>query len=225
MHRVGSPAPVARSELQQGASSTNLAALAAAVLQQNHVGSPGPCCRSTSVAPCAATGVQQGASSVILAPARCQQRLMQPRLSRTGRVGALLQAMRALPSLVQGDSATAAGSSALRQPASLVSAAYLVMMTMRTLLLHTACRARHADGPPSVYPFELTVTSPWEYENECIWKLPGYAPGYLPGYLPGYQERLTSMEADLHMQRLGYKWQLPPRSIWCSDNKAYCIRE
>ena len=57
-------------------------------------------------------------------------------------------------SLVQEDSAAAAGSSALSPtwPLSLAPAAYLVVVLVPTPLLYTACRARHADGPPSVYP-------------------------------------------------------------------------
>ena len=43
-----------------------------------------------------------------------------------------------------------------------------------TLLLDTACRARHADGPPSVYPLELTVLFHSEHKFECSRKLPGY---------------------------------------------------
>ena len=43
--------------------------------------------------------------------------------------------------------------------------------------------------------------------------------------LPRYQGSLSSMEAELHMQRLGYKWQRPPHSIWCSGDKVYFVRE
>ena len=64
-----------------------------------------------------------------------------------------------------------------------------------------------------MYPLELTVLSHFDYEKECIWDF------------PEYQCKLTPMEAELHMQRLGYKWQLPPQSIWCSGNKVYCLRE
>ena len=86
-------------------------------------------------------------------------------------------------------------------------------MLLPTPLLDTACRARHADGPPSVYPLELTVLSHRDYKLECSRKL------------PGYQGKLSSMEAELHMQRLGYKWQRPPQSIWCSGDKVYFLRE
>ena len=87
------------------------------------------------------------------------------------------------------------------------------MVFVPTPLLYTACRARHADGPPSVYPLELTVLSDFNYQKECIWNF------------PEYQCNLSSMEAGLHMQRLGYTWQLPPQSIWCSDKKVYCLPE
>ena len=87
------------------------------------------------------------------------------------------------------------------------------MVLMPTLLLDTACRARHADGPPSVYPLELTALSHSDYKLQCTQKL------------PGYQGHLTSMEAGLHMERLGYKWQRPPQSIWCSGDKVYFLRE
>ena len=64
-----------------------------------------------------------------------------------------------------------------------------------------------------MYPLELTVLSHRDYKFECNWKL------------PGYQGPLSSMEAELHMQRLGYKWQRPPHSIWCSGDKVYFLRE
>ena len=85
------------------------------------------------------------------------------------------------------------------------------MVLVPTLLLYTACRARHADGPPSVYPLELTVLTKFDYEQQCI------------QIFPEYQCELSAMEAELHMQRLGDKWQLPPRSIWCSDKQVYCL--
>ena len=33
------------------------------------------------------------------------------------------------------------------------------------------------------------------------------------------------MEAELHMQRLEYKWQRQPQSIWCSGDKVYFLRK
>ena len=109
---------------------------------------------------------------------------------------------------MQKDVATAAGSSALREPLSLAPATLLVMVHVPTLLLYTACRARHADGAPSVYPMELTVLSYLENKKQCIWTF------------PEYQCNLSPMEADLHMQRLGYNWQLPLQSIRCSGSKS-----
>ena len=51
-----------------------------------------------------------------------------------------------------------------------------------------------------------------DYESKCSRKF------------PEYQGHLTSMEAELHMQRLGFNWQRPPRSIWCSGDKVYCLQ-
>ena len=87
------------------------------------------------------------------------------------------------------------------------------MLLVPTLLLDTACRARHADGPPSVYPLELTVLSHRDYKLKCRRKL------------PGYEGHLSSMEAELRMQRLKCKWQRPPHSIWCSGDEVYIVRE
>ena len=79
----------------------------AAILQQNQLGSPGPCFCSKRVA-FAAVRLQQSASLVVLAFARLQQRL-----SRTG------QCLDGLPqrTLLQPCHATAAGSLAVDHPA------------------------------------------------------------------------------------------------------------
>ena len=53
-----------------------------------------------------------------------------------------------------------------RSACSLAPASWLVVLLVPTPLLDTACRARHADGPPSVNPLELTVLSHSDYESK-----------------------------------------------------------
>ena len=126
------------------------------------------------------------------------------------------RAMPALPAAANPPAAQSCDSSRQLSPrsaCSLAPASWLVVLLGPTPLLDTACRARHADGPPSVYPFELTALSHSDYESKCYRRV------------PGYQGHLTSMEAELQMERLGFKWQSPPRSIWCSGDKVYCLQE